>query len=1014
MRRRFSQILALGIVASALAITGGALAAPTPTLNPPVARDSGVDLSWSTSAGAISYKVFRGTVAAFTCTTPVATVTTTSYTDVGLLNRATYFYKVIATDGSGDSACSNEVSATPAVAPYNWDFNRAGQSLEDWGGAVQLTPTVTLAGKLSLAVTGTDPQIFTADGLGVDPTQFTSFEIRMSNGSSSTSARISWITDTDGVYDANKSKTFTISPNSGDTTYSVTGLPASWSGRIKRIRFEPQEPGVSGTTSTVDSFKLVTAAAATEPLTGAIYFSTEDQTNNVFHPASFTDFDHFEQFAGRYSGDSTDRVKIMEQEIDYAANAGIDYFSFEWTGQTFPHPADRIQDFRNAANKNRMKYTVMVYGGFSGFYVGAEPYPADKNRWEAIPGGEAEELKNLFLDPEYLKIEGNRPVIHWWNAQSLATQNDGFGPCGGSNGCWLDEINFLRNLTTAAGLGSPYFVDSSYSGIDMNRAAGFGFDSASSYGNNLTSGCCGRHTGYAEISDAVKAHAATYSTTGVRLHPPVSGLRDKRARNCQDSSLADYMVDMPTYGQWEDSYRFAYESLQQYPGRSSNPGIMLMYAWNEQEESGQGMVPTLHEATSFVDAIQSVQTGAYPATYYDWINDSMLPPDASGNGIKPNRGIKFVGGAGPNKKWTWSSAVQPACPSGPPYSHSSDKWGFYGNDETSATNTNNSATLVAELSTGFRYIAATGPDRGKVNVQIDGGTATTVDLYTPTLLRQRKVYEIIGLTQGTHTIKLTVTGTKNAASSGVKVGVDAIRVQTVRPTLAAPTPTPEAPTRLVASREHNRVDLSWDRVPGATSYNVYRGTTNNFTPGTPLAMVSEPTTADSKVRYLDSSALNGTKYFYVVRVNGGTATSSQAQAIPIVSASFGRPASASSTSGSNVPANAVDGDLTTHWSPVTGNSGEFLQVDLAAPTTINRFYLKELVKRVNNFKIQISTNNGSSFTDLYNGTAIADGDLSARSISVKVAFGVTNVRFTLTSAATGGAPQIAEFQTYLR
>ncbi len=947
-------------------------------------------------------------LAGFTCGTPTATVTTTSYTDVGLLNRANYFYKVKASDGSGDSACSNEHTAAPQVGRYNWDFNRAGQSLEDWGSATGMSaPTVSAAGKLTMAVTGTDPQIFTSDGLGVDPTQFTSFELRMSNGSANTSARISWITDTDAVYDTNKSKTFAISPNSGDTTYAVTGLPASWAGRIKRIRFEPQEPGTSGTTSTLDWFKLVTASAPVEPLTGAIYFTTEDQTNNVFHPSAFTDFDHFEQFAGRYSGDSADRVKIMEQEIDYAANAGIDYFSFEWTGPSFPHPADRITDFQNAANNDRMKYTAMVYGGFSGFYVGAEPFPTDRDIWRA-PGGSAEQLRDYFLDPDYLKIEGNRPVLHWWNAQSLATQNDGFGPCGGSNGCWLDEINHLRNLTTAAGLGTPYIVDSSYSGIDMARTASFGFDSSSAYGNNLTSGCCGRDNAYTEIINFAKAEASTYSTAGVRLHPPLTALRDKRARNCQDSSLADYMFDVPSYGQWEENYRNIYESMQQYPGRGSNPGVMLMYAWNEQEESGQGMVPTLHEATMYVDAIAAVQTGVYPATYYDWVNNSMNAPGANG------KGITYVGGASPSKKWKWTSAVNPACPSGPPYSHSNAMWGFYGNDEHTATATNNTATLVWDNATGFRYIAATGPDRGKVNVQIDGGTATVVDLYSPTLLRQQKVYEVTGLAQGTHTIKLTVTGTKNAASSGVKVGVDAIRAQTARATLAPPAPAVEAPTRLVASREHNRVDLSWDRVAGATGYDVYRGTTNNFTPGAALASVTEPTTAESKVRYSDATALNGTKYFYVVRVSGGTAYSQQAQAIPPVAASFGRPASASSTSGGNVPGNTVDGNLTTYWSPATGNSGEYIQVDLAAPTDINRFFLKELGVRVNNFKIQISTNNGSSFTDLYNGTSVADGNGNPRSITVKVAFGVTNVRFTLTSAATGGAPQIAEFQTYLR
>ncbi len=1014
-RALFVLLAAVGLTASVLVLPPGASAAPLPpTLNPAVARDAGVDLTWSSSAGATSYKVYRGTAGGFVCpgtSAPVATVTTTSYTDVGLLNRATYYYRVVASDGT-DSACSGEQSATPIVGPYNWDFNRAGQSFEGWGLAFQNTPTVTTAGKLSLSVTGTDPSIQTADGLGIDATKFTSFQIRMSNGGTATGARIFWTTDTDLVYDLNKSILFTITPSSGETTYTVTGLPPLyWQGRIKQIRFDPQDApgGTVGSTVVVDWFKVVPTVAPVEPLTGAIYFTTEDQTDNVFHPAAFTDFDTHESFAGRYNGDSADRLKIMEQEIDYAANAGIDYFSFEWLGQT-PGSLDylqRIQDFQAAANNDRMKFTVMPYGGFSGFFVGAEAYPADKDRWEAV-GGEADALVALFLDPDYLKI-GNRPVLHWWNLQTMAGQPDGFGDCiadpvpDPDPGCWFTEIEFLRAKTIAAGLGTPYIVDSSYGNVDMARTAAYGFDASSSYGGD-TGASSGQHHSYTTITNTVKSEAVKYSTAGVRLHPPIIGLRDKRARNCQDADIADFMIDMPTYRQWEDNYRDVYEGLQQYPGRSSDPGALLMYAWNEQEESGAGLLPTLHEGTSFLDAIQAVQSGVYPATYYEWINDSMRSPASNG------KGFDFVG------TWTWTSAVNPICPSGPPFSHSNDMWGFYGNDERTSSTTNDTATLVAADTTALRLVAATGPDRGKVNVQIDGGTATSVDLYSSTLRRQQQVYEITGLAQGSHTIKLTVTGTKNASSSGFKVGVDAVRARTVRPTLAAPTPSVERPQRLVASREHNRVDLTWDRVPGAVSYEVFRGTTNNFTPGTVLATVNQPTNAESRVRHRDTGALNGTKYFYVVRVTGGgTAYSTQAQAIPAVAATFNRPASASSTSGPNVPGRAVDGSLTQFWRPLTANAGEYLQVNLAGPTTLNRFFLKEnsLDTRVNNFKIQTSTD-GVNFTDLYNGSKIGDYNGNSRSIGVKVQFNVTHLRLVFTSTATGGAPRIAEFQAYLR
>ncbi len=98
-------------------------ASATPTAGTPAAPtglsasagNAQISLSWSASSGATSYNVYRGTSAGGESATAIATgVTSTSYTNTGLTNGTTYYYKVAAVNGSGTSAQSGEASATPS------------------------------------------------------------------------------------------------------------------------------------------------------------------------------------------------------------------------------------------------------------------------------------------------------------------------------------------------------------------------------------------------------------------------------------------------------------------------------------------------------------------------------------------------------------------------------------------------------------------------------------------------------------------------------------------------------------------------------------------------------------------------------------------------------------------------------------------------------------------------------------------------------------------------------------
>ena len=70
-----------------------------------------VALTWLASLGATSYNVKRSTTSGAEAT--ITNVTGTNYTDTQVVNGTTYYYKVSATNASGESANSTEVYATP-------------------------------------------------------------------------------------------------------------------------------------------------------------------------------------------------------------------------------------------------------------------------------------------------------------------------------------------------------------------------------------------------------------------------------------------------------------------------------------------------------------------------------------------------------------------------------------------------------------------------------------------------------------------------------------------------------------------------------------------------------------------------------------------------------------------------------------------------------------------------------------------------------------------------------------
>ena len=72
------------------------------------------------------------------------------------------------------------------------------------------------------------------------------------------------------------------------------------------------------------------------------------------------------------------------------------------------------------------------------------------------------------------------------------------------------------------------------------------------------------------------------------------------------------------------------------------------------------------------------------------------------------------------------------------------------------------------------WVSTLGPNMGIATVQVDNGPVQTIDLYSQTTKGAQVVWQTAGLTRGVqHRVAVKVTGTRNTASTGTEVDVDA-------------------------------------------------------------------------------------------------------------------------------------------------------------------------------------------------------------------------------------------------
>lgn len=266
---------------------------------------------------------------------------------------------------------------------------------------------------------------------------------------------------------------------------------------------------------------------------------------------------------------------IVDKEIDYAKEAGLDYWAFllynERTGVNYGYPmSEALHLYLSSTKKSDINFCV----------IETPDLLFDQSSLE-IP-----RLINYIKQPSYQKVMGNRPLIY------LYAMSDNYL----ANG--KNILNNLRTQVIAAGFGDPYIVLQTYVIADAKRymdALGANAISRYAVGGEVNV----NEAPYTNLTTMARGWWNNAEKTGAQVVPIVTAGYERRPRIETKTFLADLSnlsitnyFKLPAQGELTYHVQEAVNWVKTRKKTTCPSAAVLIYAWNEHDEGGW-LCPTM-------------------------------------------------------------------------------------------------------------------------------------------------------------------------------------------------------------------------------------------------------------------------------------------------------------------------------------------------------------------------------------------------------------------------------------